>query len=239
MAELVYDLREHALASLLLRGRMGAVASHLRGLRQRGMSMRSLARILGAGLVPSPIGLAYVGRFRASEDPASWLDRSFMPGLDKRWDLERSPRRRWADIQLFFATGPSFPGLEAATIMGDAAGVRTRRPLADRKVWEFFLSLPPETKFPDAHTKSLIRLMLDGRAPSEVVWRTDKTVFDEDSLGRAEYAYLIERLSDGFRLPGVDYAELLGRLESGSMSMWELSMARTLVSIHAFVAVAP
>ncbi|MGH8911045.1 MAG: asparagine synthase-related protein [Acidimicrobiia bacterium] len=239
MAELVYDLREHALAGMVWRRRGAAVAEHIRGLRERGMSPSSLVRLVAAGMVPSPVGLAYARRFRRATDPASWLDRSFMPGLDRRWAFERPARRRWSDIQLFFAVGPSFPGLEASTVMGDVAGVRTRRPLTDRDVWEFFLSLPPEVKFPDAHTKSLIRLMLDGRAPDEVVWRTDKTVFDEDSLGRAEYPFLIEQLSDGFRMPGVDYTELLRRLDSRSLTMWELSMARTLVSIHAFVSVSP
>jgi hypothetical protein len=106
-------------------------------------------------------------------------------------------------------------------------------------VWEFFLSLPPEVKFPDAETKSLVRLMLDGRAPDQVVWRKDKTVFDEDSTSRAEYPELIRRLRDDFRLPGVRYPELWDRLEAGDLGVWELSMARTLASIHAFVAVAP
>lgn len=143
MAELVYDLREHALARMVWRGRFGAVAEHVRGLRQRGVKAGSILRLMVAGMVPSHVGLAYTKRFRRAPDPPAWLDRSFMPGLDRRWDLERPARHRWSDIQLFFAMGPSFPGLEIATVMGDVAGVRTRRPLTDRQVWEFFLSLPP------------------------------------------------------------------------------------------------
>jgi asparagine synthetase B (glutamine-hydrolysing) len=239
LAELVYDLREHAVSGMLVRGRLAAVTAHLRGLSARGVSPGSLIRLVGAGLVPSWAGLAYTRRFRPAPDPATWLDRSFMPGLDKRWALERPVGRRWADIQLFFATGPTYPGLEISTMMGEVAGVRTRRPLTDRDVWEFFLSLPPEIKFPDANTKSLVRMILAGRAPDEVVWRTDKTVFDEDSLTRAEYPFLITRLNDGFRLPGVDYPELIRKLESGPMTMWELSMVRTLVSIHSFVSAPP
>ena len=237
LAELVYDMREYALAGMVARGRLGAVARHVRGLRARGISASSIIRLVVAGLVPSWAGEAYTRRFRRAPDPATWLVRSFMTGLDRHWAMERRPGRRWADIQLFFATGPSYAGLEIAAVMGDVAGVRTRRPLADRDVWEFFLSLPPETKFPDAHTKSLVRMILDGRAPREVVWRTDKTVFNEDSLSRAEYPFLFERLSDGFRLPGVKYQELIRSLEHGSMTMWELSMARNLASIHSFVAV--
>src|SRR5690606_28624993 len=124
--------------------------------------------------------------FRPMPDPAVWLDRSFMIGMERHWALERPARRRWPEIQLFFATGPSYPGLEIATVMGDVAGVRTRRPLVDRRLWELFLTFPPEVKFPDFITKSLVRHVLDGRAPDDVVWRRDKTVFDEDARVRAE-----------------------------------------------------
>src|SRR5690606_4183995 len=103
----------------------------------------------------------------------------------------------WPEIQLFFATGPSYPGLEIATVMGDVAGVRTRRPLVDRRLWELFLTFPPEVKFPDFITKSLVRHVLDGRAPDDVVWRRDKTVFDEDARVRAETATLVTRIQDG------------------------------------------
>ena len=239
LAELVYDMREFALAGMLTRGRMGPLAEHMKGLRASGVKAGSIARLLVAGLVPARMGQAYTRRFRPPWLPAAWLDQSFMAGLEDRWAMGRPAGRRWADIQLLYATGPSYPGLEITTVMGDTAGVRTRRPLTDRDVWEFFLSLPPEIKFPDANTKSLVRMILAGRAPDEVVWRTDKTVFDEDSLTRAEYPFLMGRLGDGFRLPGVDYPELIRSLEARSMSMWELSMARILASIHSFITVAP
>ncbi len=201
------------------------------------MPWSSLSRVVGATLTPSRIALAYALR-RQAEPPAPWLDRSFMPGLDVRWDLERRPSKRWPDIQLYFATGPSSPALEVSTIMGEYAGVRTRRPLVDRELWEFFLSLPPEIKFPDAWTKSLIRRVMEGRAPDSVVWRQDKTVFDEDSKRNAGFPELIERLSDGFELPGVRYGELMKHLEEAEMRSVELILARYLASIHAFVAVA-
>jgi asparagine synthase (glutamine-hydrolysing) len=237
MAELVYDLREHALSRMLWRGRFGTVLRQVRSWHARGADLTSITRSLVSGLVPPSVGLAYARRFRTASDPAPWLDRSFMPGLERQWALERPARRRWPDIQLFFATGPSYPGLEIATIMGDVAGVRTRRPLVDRQVWELFLSLPPEVKFPSFETKSLVRRVLDGRAPQEVVWRSDKTVFDQDARVRSETGYLVQRLNDGFELPGVQYSLLLDRFESGEMTTWELSMARTLASIHAFIEV--
>lgn len=237
MAELVYDLREHALSRMLWRGKVGPVVRQVRSWRGRGADRMSITRSLLSGLVPPSVALAYARRFRTAPDPAPWLDRSFMPGLDRNWALERSARRRWPEIQLFFATGPSYPGLEIATVMGDVAGVRTRRPLVDRQLWELFLSLPPEVKFPSFETKALVRRVLDGRAPDEVVWRTDKTVFDEDSRVRSETGFLVERMKDGFQLPGVYYPVLLDRLENGEVTTWELSMARTLASIHAFIEV--
>ncbi|HSJ33835.1 MAG TPA: asparagine synthase-related protein [Acidimicrobiia bacterium] len=237
MAELVYDLREHSLSRMLWRGRFGELAGQLRAWRAKGAGWPSMGRSLASGLAPPRLGLAYMRRFRPMPDPAVWLDRSYMTGMERHWDLERPARRRWPEIQLFFATGPSYPGLEIATVMGDAAGVRTRRPLVDRRLWELFLTFPPEVKFPDFITKSLVRHVLDGRAPDEVVWRRDKTVFDEDARVRTETATLLARIQDGFHLPGVRYPELIQRLQDGEMSTWEMSMVRTLASIHAFVEV--
>lgn len=236
MAELVYDLREHAIGSMFLRGRFQPAVRNLRQLRGRGLPWPSLARMVGSTLTPQRLALAY-SRRQPIDPPTSWLDPSFMPGLQKRWDFERPPNRRWRDIQQFFAMGPSYPGLELSTLMGDLAGVRTRRPLVDRELWSFFLSLPPEIKFPDAWTKALVRRSLAGHAPDSVVWRTDKTVFDEDSKRNVDYQWLLSRLHDGFQLPGVHYEELFRRIESKEMSSFELSAARNLASIHAFVAV--
>lgn len=237
MAELVYDLREHAIGAMLLRGRLGPATRNLRQLRGRGLPWPALARMVGSTLAPQRLAVAY-SRRQSIDPPTSWLDPSFMPGLERRWDFERPPSRRWRDIQAFFTTGPSYPGLELSTLMEDLAGVRTRRPLVDRDLWGFFLSLPPEVKFPDAWTKSLVRHALTGRAPDSVVWRTDKTVFDEDSKRNAGYELLLSRLNDGFQLPGIHYEELSNRLQSKEMSSFEITMARNLASIHAFVAVA-
>lgn len=237
MGELVYDLREHAIGRMLMRGHLVAAGRNLSQLRDRGIPWSSLTRIVGATLTPSRLALAYTRR-QPVGPPAPWLDPEFMPGLERRWDLERPPSRRWHDIQLFFAIGPSYPGLETSTIMGDFAGVRTRRPLVDRELWEFFLSLPAHIKFPDAWTKSLVRRVLNGRAPDSVVWRKDKTVFDEDSKRNADRSELIERINDGFELPGVDYPGLLRHLEGAEMSGLELALVRNLVSMHAFVGIA-
>jgi hypothetical protein len=79
-----------------------------------------------------------------------------------------------------------------------------------------------------------------GRVPDAILDRTDKTVFEEDVMQRAAYKLLGERLDDPeFRLPGVDYQELIAALESRSMTQWELETAGLLASIHAFSRVSP
>lgn len=235
MAELVYDLREFATTRIMWRRRLPTALEHLRHMHSIGMPYPALARMVANGFAPSGLALSYQRRFRAPPEIPAWLDATAMPGLGRHWALEQPARHRWPRIQEFFATGPSYPGLELASIMGNVAGVTTRRPLASREVWEFFLSLPPEVKFPDGWTKSIVRRMLDGRAPDEVVWRTDKTVFDADTKHRAGYEDLRLWIDDRFRLPGVDYVELRTRLANEDLTTWELSMARTLASIHVFV----
>lgn len=235
MAELVYDLREFAVSRIMWRRDFGTARTHLSHLSRGGIPVMALARMVANGFAPGAPARAYQRRFRPPPEMPAWLDSSAMPGLDQHWALEQPARLRWPRIQEFFATGPTYPGLELASIMGDVAGVTTRRPLASREVWEFFLSLPPEVKFPDGWTKSIVRRMLDGRAPDEVVWRTDKTVFDADTKHRAGYEDLRLWIDDRFRLPGVDYVELRTRLANEDLTTWELSMARTLASIHVFV----
>lgn len=235
MAELVYDLREYALARILWRGNWAVARQHVRHMRSRGVPRAAIARMIGSGLLPGSALALYQRRFRTQPELPAWLDESFMPGLQRNWSLEQPARWRWTRIQEFFPSGPTYPGVELASIMGDVAGVHTERPLAAPPVWEFFLSLPPEVKFPDGWTKSLVRRMLDQRAPAEVVWRTDKTVFDADTKHRSGYETLRSLVSTDFRLPGVDYAILDDRLGAGDLNTWELSMVRNLASIHVFV----
>ena len=45
-----------------------------------------------------------------------------------------------------------------------------------------FLSLPAEAKHPDSNYKGLVRRLLRGRVPDEILDRTQKTVFNDSIL---------------------------------------------------------
>jgi asparagine synthase (glutamine-hydrolysing) len=127
---------------------------------------------------------------------------------------------------------------EADAICAAACGVEVRRPLADVDLWEFFLSLPAEQKFPDPVSKGLVRRAMRGRLPVEIFERRDKTAFDAHYLAGADYPALRRLLLDDWlRLPGVDYEHLRLRLEDESMGVFELSWASDLARAHAFLRV--
>ncbi|MGH3114385.1 MAG: asparagine synthase-related protein, partial [Gaiellaceae bacterium] len=135
---------------------------------------------------------------------------------------------------------PLRPGVvltaEADDICAAACGVDVRRPLADVDLWEFFLSLRAEQKFPDSVSKGLVRRTMAGRLPVEILERRDKTAFDAHYLAGADYPTLHGLLLDGeLRLPGVDYGHLRLRLEDESMDVFELSWASDLARAHAFL----
>jgi len=111
-----------------------------------------------------------------------------------------------------------------------------RRPFVDVDLWEFFLSLRAEVKFPDTRRKTLVRRSLRGRLPDELLDRRDKTVFGEHLLTHADYDLMRRYLVDPkHRIGGVDYARLAQRLEQGGFTLWEYCWARDLTSAHAFL----
>ena len=121
-----------------------------------------------------------------------------------------SARERWRRLQLSAFYGPGLSA-EAEAICQAACGVRVRRPWTDVDLFEFFLGLPAEQKFPDTQGKSLVKRFLRGRVPDAILDRRDKTVFDEALLAQIDYATLRRLLVDPpYRLAGVDY-EALGR----------------------------
>ena len=127
--------------------------------------------------------------------------------------------------------------LEAEEVCQAVSGVEARRPWTDVDLWEFFLSLPAEQKFPDASQKGLVRDLLRGRVPNEILDRQDKTVFDAAALAQVDYATLRQYLvSPAHRIAGVDYERLATRLDSERLSVVELGWARNLATAHAFLA---
>jgi Asparagine synthase len=114
--------------------------------------------------------------------------------------------------------------------------VRTRRPWADVDLWEFFLSLPVETKFPDNESKTLVRRLLRGRVPTAILKRRDKTVFDESIMAHVDYQTLRRWLvQPEYRLTGVRYDLLEERLDRQSLDLSEFMWAKDLASVHAFL----
>jgi len=111
-----------------------------------------------------------------------------------------------------------------------------RRPWADVDLWEFFLSLPAEVKFPDGGNKTLVRRLLAGRLPDEILLRKSKTVFDESVRARIDYAVL-RRWLEGppHRVDGVDYEKLGGHLEREDLDLPGFIWARDLAGVHAFL----
>jgi hypothetical protein len=126
--------------------------------------------------------------------------------------------------------------MEADDIVQEVCGVRTRRPWADVDLWEFFLRLPAEVKFPDTQSKGLVRRLLRGRVPDAILDRRDKTVFDESIVARIDYPTLRRWLIDPKdRLNGVRYDVLRRRLEQEDLSVGEFVRAKDLAGVHAFL----
>jgi hypothetical protein len=161
------------------------------------------------------------------------------PWVDKR-RVAQAPAvpiwERWRRVQLAGFIGPGI-SLEVDEICQAVAGIRARRPWTDIDVWELFLSLPAEQKFPDLRVKGLVRNLLRGRVPDAILDRTDKTVFDEAALAQIDYSMLRRYLSrPSHRIAGVDYELLAERLEAQNLDRIDYAWAGNLANAHAFLA---
>lgn len=231
VAEWVFDARNYLVPYLLARRRLAAVARMVRARRARGTSLKALARELASPLVPMRV------------TAARWaLRRTGIPDwLDARKANESAVRsivpagRRWAKVQLGAFVAPSV-SMDVDDICQELCGVRARRPFADVDLWEFFLSLPAEVKFPDTMSKTLVRRLLRGRVPDAILDRTDKTLFDDSILRRIDYAALRTWLLDPTeRIEGVDYQMLKERLDAESFGITDFLWAKDLAGVHAFL----
>jgi asparagine synthetase B (glutamine-hydrolysing) len=144
-------------------------------------------------------------------------------------------RERWHRSQLGAFIGPG-TSLEAEEICQAVCDVIVRRPWTDVDLWEFFLSLPAEQKFPDLRSKSLVRNLLRSRVPDEILDRTDKTVFDEAGQDRIDYhalgGFLVQ---PRYHMPGVDYGALARLINDRTLTLLDYQWARDLANIHAFL----
>jgi len=107
----------------------------------------------------------------------------------------------------------------------------------DVDLWEFFLSLQAETKYPDVQPKKLLaRRLLRGRVPDAILDRGQKTYFDDWLMAMIDYPFLRELLIDPEeQVPGVDYARLAEHLRQEDLTVKDFLYVRDLAAIHAFL----
>ncbi|MGD8869453.1 MAG: asparagine synthase-related protein, partial [Gemmatimonadales bacterium] len=232
-AEFVFAMQGDLFPYLLTRGRLRPAFAYVAYRRSRGASMGNIVRQAVRAFVPPWLLSAY-RRARGRPEPRrtgpAWIDPARLNPLP-----QFSGRRAWREQQLgpLQATGLS---LEADDAIQALAGVSTRRPFADIDMWEFFLALPAEIKFPSPRSKHLVRTLLRGKVPDLILDRTDKTYFDEAIVAGIDYAALRRWLLDPpQRMDGVDYTALGKRLEQEKLNLVEYMWAKNLAGVHAFL----
>jgi asparagine synthase (glutamine-hydrolysing) len=233
LAEQVMAMQRFLVAHLLGRGRFMAALRYLRRDRSEGASTRRIVRQSFTPFIPRWAVGAYLRRNPILALP-EWLDprRANAARLNEAKPL----RKMWVASQLGGFGGSSLP-LEASSILHAKYGIRERMPWGDVDVWEFFLSLPAEIKFPGPQMKGLVRQLLRGKVPDSILDRTDKTVLNEwFEATSIDYASLRRWLVDPpHRVPGVDYQVLARQLEREDMDLPHYVWAKDLAGIHAFL----
>jgi asparagine synthetase B (glutamine-hydrolysing) len=231
-AEFLMAIGWYTLDHYLSHGRFRSAWREISARRAAGRSWFALARLAGRAVAPGRT-IKAVDRIMKRRSPLvpDWID--------QRMATEETPvpvRDRWRTSQLGAFIGPG-TSLEAEEICQAVCGIVVRRPWTDVDLWEFFLSLPAEQKFPARQSKALVRRLLRGRVPNEILDRTDKTVFDEAAKAQLDYATLERHLAGSAPVVrGVDYDALAELIGSRRLSMLDYQWARNLANIHAFMA---
>lgn len=236
VAEFVIDARHHLVDHYLHHARISPLVSYLMRKRSGGTTWKALGREVAGAIAPRWALNAYL-RARHPKDVyrPDWLDPQPVLERPHYRSYFLAPRRRWLEGQL---TGFNGPGLsvEADSVAQQVAGVRTRRPWADVDLWEFFLSLRAEVKFPTTESKGLVRELLRGRVPDAILDRNDKTHFNEYVMSSIDYPGLRKWLVDPpHRIPGVRYERLAEHLEAEDLRLYDYIWARDLAAVHAFL----
>lgn len=236
VAEFVIDARHHLLDHYLFNARMGPLVRYLELQRARGYAWKALGREIAGAVAPRWALSAYLlARHPKDVYRPDWLDPQ--PALERPHyrSYFQPPPRRWFEGQL---TGFNGPGLsvEADSVAQQVNGVRTRRPWADVDLWEFFLSLRAEVKFPTTDSKGLVRSFLRGRVPDAILDRTDKTHFNEYVMSSIDYPSLRKWLVEpAYRVRGVQYGRLAEHLDAEDLRLYDYIWARDLAAVHAFL----
>jgi asparagine synthase (glutamine-hydrolysing) len=238
LAEFLFTFDSHIYGHLLLHRRWNALLSLMLTERRRGVSWKKMAFQLFDSLPPGRLATWYL-HMRGLDHPEripDWLDpRKVHAEAPYRTDLLEPIHRRWSALQLVAFNGCTI-SMEAGELCSALYGVKSRRPFADVDLWEFFLSLPAEVKFPDLRSKTLVRRFLRGKVPAAIVDRRDKTVFDDHVMAQIDYPTLRQFLvNPKHRLPGVNYRHLADRIERQDFTRLDWFWANDLVRIHAFL----
>jgi len=236
LAEFSADMRGFLIPHLLLRRRWRALWRRLREQREKEASWTGIAWQLLHAFVPGSLETAYL-RARGERDQQTiptWLSRAKIDEAEAGFRVPA--RRRWRQLQLSAFVGPGLT-IEANEICQALCDVRVRMPWADVDLWEFFLSLPAEVKFPDVRRKGLVRRLLRGKVPDVVLDRHDKTVFDASMMARIDYGALRKWLiHTEVRIDGVDYRTLHEHLRREDLQLVDFVWAKDLAAVHAFLA---
>jgi asparagine synthase (glutamine-hydrolysing) len=230
-AEFVFDTSSYLIPYLVWHGRWRAVARLLGDRRARGGSWASVLRSLANPFVPTRVTAYRWARSRT--DVPMWLDRRRVNEAAVKSIVPTG--ERWAKVQLSPFSGVGLT-IEADDVCQQLCDLVCRRPWADVDLWEFFLSLPAEVKFPDIRGKTLVRGLLRGWVPDPILDRRDKTYFDDSVRASIDYPTLRRWLTDPpHRLKGVRYDLLRERLDSETLELSEFRWAKDLASVHAFL----
>jgi asparagine synthase (glutamine-hydrolysing) len=237
IAECVVDLPMHVTGHLLTHGRWSALARLLSTQRRQGTSLRTIGAQLFTPFIPGRIANWYLSMkgLNVPKRFPDWLDKTKIYEVPFRQDLLAPARARWSAVQTMPMQGCPIT-MEAVEICAALAGVTVARPFADIDLWEFFLSLPAEIKYPDLKSKTLLRSLLRGKVPDRILDRRDKTFFDDHVMSQIDYPllrlYLVE---PKYQMPGVDYKRLASRLERQALNLVDWFWVNDLVRIHAFL----
>lgn len=237
IAEAVFNLNRHIVGHLVTRGRWKALAELSRTLLTQGTTRVQLAKFMAAPFIPGRFATWYIRR-KGGGYPLripNWLSAAKVNEKPYRADLLYRGRDRWTAVQLRPFSGTSLT-LEANQVASQLSGATSRSPFGDVDVIEFFVGLPAEVKFPDLRSKTLVRSMLRGRVPDEILDRRDKTVFNDYIMSHIDYGALRKYLvNPASRMSGVDYAKLAERIDRRDLTIVDFAWVNDLVRVHAFL----
>lgn len=235
MAEFVMAMGSQTLRHLIRGGRLGAATGYLREEVVRGIPRSRVLRSAAVSALPETwLQERRRRRGQLPQQKVTWLDAEMASGRTPGSRLGR-PTNAWETQQVSAFLGPGL-SVEADEAIQMACGIRVRRPWLDVDLWEFFLALPAEVKYPNGQYKALVRRWLRGIVPDEILDRRDRTYFDDSFFARLDYSIVRDLIgSDGYEMPGVDYQQLRRRLDEGGLSLIEAMWAKDLAVIHAFM----